>query len=75
MANLKSTAMDKFNAWEIATEVEAFAIRFLGDKLYEDRLVLCGNEELNGLELWCNLGIKYSGEGKQTVRPLDFRPA
>ena len=67
MANLKSTAVDKFNAWEIATEVEAFTIRFLGDKLYEDRLVLCGNEELNGLELWRNLGIKYSGEGKQAV--------
>ena len=67
MANLKGTTVDGFNAWEIATQVEAFTIRFLGDKIYEDRLALCGSEELNGLVLWRNLGIKYSGEGKQAV--------
>ena len=48
-------------------EVEAFTIRFLSDKLFEDRLTLCSNEELNGLELWRNLGLRFSGEGKQAV--------
>ena len=32
MANLKGTTVDAFNAREIATQVEAFTIRFLGDK-------------------------------------------
>ena len=45
-------------------EVESFAIRYLNDKLYEDRLALCNNEELNGLENGRRtLGLKYAGEG------------
>ena len=68
MANLKATTVDGFNAWEIATEVESFTVRFLSGKLFEDRLALCSNEELNGLELWRNLGLKFSGKGKQAVK-------
>ena len=66
-ADLQKTTISGFNAWEIANEVEAFTIRFLSTSLYEDRLVLCGNEPLNGLELWRSLGMKFSGDGKQAV--------
>ena len=67
MQDLKGTTIDNFNAWEIAVEVESFTVRFLSDKLYEDRLALCSNEELNGLELWRNLGLRFAGDGKQAV--------
>ena len=39
-------------------------MRFLNKDLFQDRLDLCGNEDLNGMELWRNLYSKYSGEGK-----------
>ena len=67
MVNLKATTIDNFNAWEISVEVEAFTVRFLNDSLFRDRLKLSNNEELNGLELWRSLGIRFAGTGKQAV--------
>ena len=61
------TDLDGFNAWEIAIEIESFTVRFLHKDLFEDRLELCGNEDLNGMELWRNLCRKYSGGGKLAV--------
>ena len=37
MNDLKGTVIDNFNAWKKAVEVESFTVRFLNDKLYEDR--------------------------------------
>ena len=58
------TELDGFNAWEVAIEIESFTMRFLNKDLFQDRLDLCGNEDLNGMKLWRNLYSKYSGEGK-----------
>ena len=44
------TVIDGFNAWEISVELESFTVRFLNKTLYDDRLILCGGEELNGME-------------------------
>ena len=67
MVDLKRTDINGFNAWEISVEVESFTSRFLNDSLFKDRLKLCSNEELNGLEMWRNLGIRFAGTGKQAV--------
>ena len=65
--DLMLTQLDGFNAWEIAVELESFTTRFISKDLFNDRLELCGNEELNGMELWRNLYVQYSGEGKLAV--------
>ena len=67
MDDLKRTDINGFNAWEISVEVESFTSRFLNDSLFKDRLKLCNNEELNGLEMWRNLGIRFAGTGEQAV--------
>ena len=56
--DLMQTELDGFNAWEIAIEMESFTMRFLGKDLFQDRFDLCGNEDLNGMELSRNLCSK-----------------
>ena len=48
-------------------EIESCTVRLLNKDLFQDRLELCGNEDLNGMELWGSLYSKYSGEGKLAI--------
>lgn len=64
---LLMTEIDGYNAWEIAVELESFTIKWLSEDLYEQRIRLCGNEEYNGMELWRNLFVNYSGNNKVVV--------
>ena len=66
--DLMNTVIDGYNGWEIAVTVEAFTVKFLGRDLQDDVLQLCGNEELNGLELWRNLFILFSGNDATIVQ-------
>lgn len=51
-SDLMQTELDGFNAWEVAIEIESSTMGFLCKDLFQDRLDLCGNEDLKGMELW-----------------------
>ena len=66
--DLMNTVIDGYNGWEIAVTVEAFTVKFLGRDLQDDVLQLCGNEELNGLELWRNLFVLFNGNDATIIK-------
>ena len=59
--DLKQTDINGFHAWEISVEVGSSTSRFLNDGLFKDRLKLCNNEDIKGLEMWRYLGIGFAG--------------
>ena len=65
--DLLASEIDGYNMWEIAIELESFTVRWLSEDMCEQRIRLCGNEEFNGMELWRNLFILYSGNNKTVV--------
>ena len=62
--DLLASEIDGYNMWEIAMELESFTVRWLSEDMNEQRIRLCGNEKFNGMELWRNLFILYSGNNK-----------
>ena len=74
-ADLTTSLLDGYNAWEVASELCAFTLRWLSTTMSDDRYMLCGGEgqEGNGFELRRNLHTNYMGSASRIVQSGGFK--
>ena len=62
-AELTTSLLDGYNAWEVASELCTFTLKWLSTTISDDRYMLCGGEgqKGNSFELWRSLRINYMG--------------